>query len=213
MRPQTVATNRRATLTDTITVACAGILDLIDVDRPDRPTPPRKPSRRERDATDRPDGRFQPSPTGPSRRAGVSRPVEAAVLAWERRVQHACNDLQALALEWDDLRAPLATVGPAPSTAAARRHVIDLSVWLYTAASEACDRLDRVDGEAWQHWRDRTDLMLRQASRVARKWAADRPQSRPCKCVPACGLWLRQGQGATHPTCRKRRERQRENAA
>ena len=207
MRPQTVANNRRATLSDTISVACAGILDLIDCDRPERLPNGRKPSRRERDTTDRADGRFQPSPTGPSRRAGVNRPVEQAVLAWERKIQRAVADLQALAVEWDDLRHPIVTVGPEPSTAAARRHVIDLSVWLNTTAMEACDRLDRLDGEAWQHWRDRTDLMLRQVSRVARRWAADRPQAQPCKCVPACGLWLKRGNGATHPTCRKIRSR------
>jgi hypothetical protein len=214
VRPQTVANNRRATLSDTIAIACAGILDLIDVDRPERTPTPRNPSRQERDRTDRADGRFQPSPTGPSRRIGVSRPVEQAVLAWERRIQHAVNDLQTLALEWDDLRRPISTVGPEPSQAAARRHVIDLSVWLHATAMEACDRLDRVDGEAWQHWRERTDLMLRQVSKVSRRWAADRPQAQPCKCVPACGLWLKRGNGATHPVCRKRRQRQRtEDAA
>jgi hypothetical protein len=55
MRPQTVANNRRAHLTTTITTACAGILDLIDVDRPER-VHTRHPSRNERDATDRKDG-------------------------------------------------------------------------------------------------------------------------------------------------------------
>jgi hypothetical protein len=213
MRPQTVANNRRAHLTTTITTACAGILDLIDVDRPER-VHTRHPSRNERDATDRKDGRFQPTPTGPSRRADVSRPVEAAVLAWERKVAHALADLQTLTSRWDDIRpAPPPPAGG--SSAAARRHVIDLSVWLDTTAAEACDRLERVDGEAWQHWRERTDLMLRQATRVARRWAADRPHARPCRCVPACGLWVLRGEGATHQACRKARSRKptREDAA
>jgi hypothetical protein len=213
VKPQTVANNRRATLTDIINVACAGILDLIDVDRPDQLPAGRRPSRQERDATDRPDGRFQPSPSGPNRRAGVSRPVETTVLAWERKIQHAVNDLQLLALEWDDLRTPVATVGPAPSVGAARRHVVVLSEWLNEAASEACDRLEEAVGDEWDQWRRWTDVMIRQASRVSRRWAADRPYWRPCKCVPACGLWVLRGQGATHQACRKRRQRQRENAA
>jgi hypothetical protein len=71
----------------------AALHTLIDCGPADHQPPPRKPTVEEIASQDRADGRFAPTPAGTSRRTGISRPVEQAVLAWELEIQKAVTEL------------------------------------------------------------------------------------------------------------------------
>jgi hypothetical protein len=176
---------------------------------------PRRPSRREQDATDRRDGRFQPTTPGSGRPSGRSDPTLRAILTRERDIQSHTTQLWQIVNGTDDLLTP--PQEPPTRLTLTGRHIIDDSIIrCRTHICTATDHLHLVldllaeqqrktdDEDAAAHWTDRTQLIDRDLRRLAARIGPI--PLRMCKA--GCGAPAPpRGRGATCQRCRQARSR------
>lgn len=216
----------RASCRRSLDEACAAALALVDVGLVATPPRVRTPSRAERDATDRADGRFEPTPAGSRRSSGTSDPTLAAVMRWETAVERrvtaffeavsaATAVAASLAIDVrDEHGRPLpppaepsvrhATDGRVvveANPAACRRHLYAATVFLGAVVDALADRLLATDDP---------DAVVGTAH--ALRDTLDRLAPRPDP-VPLCACGCRRPLGSSRrpirDACQKRRERQR----
>ena len=197
---------------------------------------PRKPSPREKEATRRADGRYEPTVTNRGRSPHTQ--VEAALLAHEYAVQSATTDLSSLVTATLDIRPtdgngtlrippsepPLRTTATGRTVidvdpARCRNHILASAHWLAACtdhlADQAYTRNRQDDGPfgtgqlALLSVLERARQLTRDVTTISRKH--DVPVGRLCRC--GCGQPAPpKGEGATREVCRQRQSRQRQSA-
>lgn len=223
------------------------VLDLIDIGPAEHIPVSRHPSTVEKDATWRAgdvgdtDSRFhyEPTPRSSGRRSGISRPVEAATVAWEASVQEAVTSVFAgiaLAIETvcllrvvprDEDGRPLPPPDE-PATreilhgrragqhlvdvdpASCRRHLLAAVRYLGASVDATADAMRGADGDMAEFVDDRRQRLGHVVGALARRLeVGDRPRLCGCGCRRPAPPV---GAGATRQACRKRLERANKSA-
>lgn len=192
---------------------------------------PRKPSRRDRAATDRADGRYEPTPPSPGG-TSTSSTVESTIIGWERDVQHATTRLASLVSATVHLAPhrhgqPVTPPSEPPTRitttgrvvidtdpSGCRRHHVDVICWLHECVQTLWTRLDAANRQddplgyaaVWEtarKLRQDIDSTTRQLGGDAGRW-----------CRAGCGRPAPPpGEGATCTACRTADSQQRRQQA